>query len=641
MENTQMPTIQENEAIESLMAMRDPFAPDAAVKESGEASGRRKMVRESVSASVYATDMAGDNAGGKIAEERDKKRRQVEEDWRKAKDKKIGDEATLGDFAATQKFMSYYEPLPEPVEMFAAYVGVSIDKMAMVRKEFPRLMSSVVRHALGKVISSNKGGSYSFEEVRAKIGGKEYVVATGLNRMVAIETGPDQTTQVPSEPTLGAKTGGKKIVFALRESYTGMTLTVFAKAEADTQDFVDWITQLTKRENYLKGAKIDGQGKFLRLEKLDWDDIVLPRGVREKIETNVINLFRMEHVYLINGIPPKRGYALVGPPGTGKTLLTKVMAAKLDDVTFIWVVPSSLSYGSGSIADIYDLANELAPTIVFFEDADVYLGQRGSMESGGGILTELMNRLDGVVPVKGVVTGISSNRPEVIETALIKRPGRFDLIIELGAPDSDGRLTLLAKYFSKVKIDPSQIDELAKDQRIAAFTPNALHEVARRSILKAIEEGSYDKKTFVATVSHTNVQDALGEILDEQSTKGNYIQEDESPRIAMFRGLLESSGLQPLGESTIISESRRGTYDKVRAYFRLVAPDSISDDTLYNEPIAENDELRKIVDTIIEERGDTLADYGVRKRALRLAKKIRKSDDVTIDDLCMTLSGRQ
>jgi SpoVK/Ycf46/Vps4 family AAA+-type ATPase len=454
-----------------------------------------------------------------------------------------------------------------------------------------------------------------------------------MKNLVAVQTGPDSNSQVAAEPTLGVTDGKKKMCFALRETYDGCIITVYGKTEEDTDDFLGWLGQQVKQHNFLKKAKIDGKGAFLKLGEYTWDDIILRKGIREKIESNIMDLFRQEEVYLTNGIPPKRGFALVGPPGTGKTLLTKIMAWALKDVTFIWITPSSI-YGSGSISDFYELAQELAPTIVFFEDADVYLGQRGTMESSGGILTELMNRLDGIVPIRGVVTGLSSNRPEVLESALIRRPGRFDMVLELGPPDDEGRLKLLRKYFEKPKVSNADIEKLAADERTHGMEPCKLEEIVRRAILKAIEKGDYDKKSLIATITWQHMQDGLTEYLQEQSFRSSYVQHESHGSMTSFSEALNAAGLRPLNEQI------REEEDKIRDFVKLIAPEGLSDDDLFENPISDNEEVLDAWEEVLNDVR-MLRRFGVSRSGIRSAKKIYDNEDVTGQDVIRMLTGEE
>jgi len=643
-----MSTFQETESAEVvaearslLAAMRDgnAFDPEITIREAKggpkRLSGGSRVISEHVGASVFDAEAAGSSEGlfGRKAKNQQAHKQKVEADWKKAQGKKIGSDATMGDWVATQRFMNFYEPVPSPTEIFAAYIGVGPEKVAVVKKSYPRMMVSVLRYAVTQIAKKGRQGSYGFEDIRAKVGEKEWLVGSGMKNLVAVQTGPESISQVAAEPTLGVTDGKKKMCFALRETYNGCVITVYGQTEDDTEDFLGWLNQQVKLHNFLKKAKIDGKGEFLKLGEYTWDDIVLRKGIREKIESNVMDLFRQEEIYLTNGIPPKRGFALVGPPGTGKTLLTKIMAWALKDVTFIWITPSSI-YGSSSIGDFYELAQELAPTIVFFEDADVYLGQRGTMEASGGILTELMNRLDGIVPIRGVVTGLSSNRPEVLESALIRRPGRFDMVLELGPPDDEGRLKLLRKYFKKPNVESGAIEKLSQDERIHGMEPCKLEEIVRRSVLQAIEKGDYDKKSLVANVTWQHIQDGLAEYLKEQDFKSTYFQAESRGSMKNFSEALDSAGLTPLHEQA------REEEDRIRDFVKLIAPDGMSEEDLFDNTLADNSEALAVWEEVLDD-ARMLRRFGVKRANIRSAKKIVDNDDITGEDIIRMLTGEE
>lgn len=632
--------IAEARAMMSALKSEDAYSPGINLKESKggpvrKTGGPRKtggspLIYEHIEADIVDAEAANGVGGlsGRKVQNRAEYKKRIEEEWKKAKGKTIGNTATLEDYVAAHRHMSFYEPIPSSSDIFSSYLGISSDKMSVVNKAYPRMMVNVLRYAIHQIVKAGRDGSYGFEEIKAKIDGKEWLVGSGLKHLVAVQTGPSETVQVPHEPTLGI-TGrdGVKMCFALRLTYEGCNITVFGKDEKDTEGFLEWLGQQIKKRNFLRKAKIDGKGEFLKLTEHRWEDIVLKPGVRERVE-GIMNIFQQEDVYLTNGIPPKLGFALVGPPGTGKTLLTKIMAWALKDVTFIWMTPSSI-YGSNSIGDIYELAQELAPTIIFFEDADVYMGARGTMEASGGILTELMNRLDGIVPIKGVVTGISSNRPEVLETAMIRRPGRFDTVIELGPPNEEGRLKLLRMIFSKPDVQDEDVKKLAADERTHNMEPCKLQEVARRAIRKAIEAGKFDKKSLVATVTWQDMQDSLAEYIQEQGFEGNYIQHEYNRSLAEA---LDEAGLYPLHEQTESQEER------IRSFAKLMAPESIEEDDLFDNPIIDSDRVLKVWEDVLEDTA-MLRRLGISRKSIRAARKIVDEEDVTGSDVIRMLTG--
>ena len=141
-------------------------------------------------------------------------------------------------------------------------------------------------------------------------------------------------------------------------------------------------------------------------------------------------------------LSPPKGLLLSGPPGCGKTLLAKALAAETE-VNFISVKgPELMSMYVGEsergVREVFHKARQAAPCIVFFDEIDALAAGRGGgghQDSGvgGRVLSQLLTELDGIEELKGVLVLAATNRPDLLDPALL-RPGRFDLQLELPLP---------------------------------------------------------------------------------------------------------------------------------------------------------------------------------------------------------------
>ncbi len=151
------------------------------------------------------------------------------------------------------------------------------------------------------------------------------------------------------------------------------------------------------------------------------------------------------------GIRPSRGILLYGPPGTGKTLLAKAVA-KESEANFIQVKgPSLLSMWVGkseeAVRKVFERARQVAPCIVFFDELDSLAGKRGASDVGGSkvterVLNQVLAEMDGLEDLNDVLVIGATNRPDMLDPALL-RPGRFDRILLVNAPDETGRTEIL------------------------------------------------------------------------------------------------------------------------------------------------------------------------------------------------------
>jgi len=192
--------------------------------------------------------------------------------------------------------------------------------------------------------------------------------------------------------------------------------------------------------------------------------------LREAVEDPLLR----PELYKKVGIEPPKGVLLVGPPGTGKTLMAKAVA-NATQATFIRLVGSELvqkyiGEGARLVRELFDLAKEKAPSIVFIDELDSVGAKRLDGSTSGDrevqrTLMQLLSELDGFTPMSNVKIIGATNRPDILDDALL-RPGRFDRIVEIGLPDQDGRAEIFRIHTSYMNVsddvDPKKLAELTE-----------------------------------------------------------------------------------------------------------------------------------------------------------------------------------
>ena len=176
--------------------------------------------------------------------------------------------------------------------------------------------------------------------------------------------------------------------------------------------------------------------------------------LREAIE---LPIERPELFEAVGLVPPK-GVLLVGPPGCGKTLMAKAVAAACD-ATFIRMVGSELAQkyigeGGRLVRELFALAKDRAPSVIFLDEIDAIGAKRQDGSTSGDrevqrTLMQLLAELDGFDSLEGVSIIAATNRPDILDDALL-RPGRFDRKIEIPIPDPDGRRAILDLHLSRM-----------------------------------------------------------------------------------------------------------------------------------------------------------------------------------------------
>lgn len=178
--------------------------------------------------------------------------------------------------------------------------------------------------------------------------------------------------------------------------------------------------------------------------------------LREAVEDPLLRPELYEKV----GIEPPKGVLLVGPPGTGKTLMAKAVA-NATNATFIRLVGSELvqkyiGEGARLVRELFELAREKAPSIIFIDELDSVGAKRLDAATSGDrevqrTLMQLLAELDGFKPTGDVKIIGATNRPDILDDALL-RPGRFDRIIDVGLPDIDGRMQIFRIHTSGMNV---------------------------------------------------------------------------------------------------------------------------------------------------------------------------------------------
>lgn len=209
--------------------------------------------------------------------------------------------------------------------------------------------------------------------------------------------------------------------------------------------------------------------------KITFKDVAGIEEAKEELVEIVDFLKNPAKFTALGGRIPK-GVLLIGPPGTGKTLIAKAVAGEADRPFFSIAgsdfVEMFVGVGASRIRDMFDQAKKNAPCIIFIDEIDAVGRHRGAGIGGGHdereqTLNQLLVEMDGFDTNEGVILMAATNRPDVLDKALL-RPGRFDRRVIIGLPDIKGRYEILKVHARKIKIDPS-VDLMA----IARSTPGA------------------------------------------------------------------------------------------------------------------------------------------------------------------------
>ena len=211
--------------------------------------------------------------------------------------------------------------------------------------------------------------------------------------------------------------------------------------------------------------------------------------------TEMVDFLKQPQKYLEIGARLPKGALLVGPPGTGKTLLAKAVAGEAGVPFFSMsgseFVEMYVGVGASRVRDLFKQANAKAPCIIFIDEIDAIGRSRDTRHMGGDsereqTLNQLLSEMDGFDSSKGIIILAATNRPEVLDKALL-RPGRFDRRVVVERPDLKGREDILKVHSKDVKLDETvDLHELASvtSGSVGADLENIINEAALTAVRK-------------------------------------------------------------------------------------------------------------------------------------------------------------
>jgi transitional endoplasmic reticulum ATPase len=253
-------------------------------------------------------------------------------------------------------------------------------------------------------------------------------------------------------------------------------------------------------ENALKDVQPSAMREVqIQRPNVRWEDIGGLEEVKEELAEAIEWPLKHGELFEQADVRPPKGILLYGPPGTGKTMIAKAVAAT-SEANFISVKgPELLSKWVGesekAVREVFRKARQAAPCVVFFDELDAIAPRRGSegdAHVAERVISQMLTELDGLEDLKGVVVIGATNRPDIIDEALL-RPGRFDRILEVPPPDAQARKEILKIHTARKTLDVSvSLDRLVEmtDGMTGADIAALVNAAAMAAIKEQISAGS-------------------------------------------------------------------------------------------------------------------------------------------------------
>jgi transitional endoplasmic reticulum ATPase len=259
---------------------------------------------------------------------------------------------------------------------------------------------------------------------------------------------------------------------------------VINKLIVTRKDFMDALTEM--EPSALREV-------FVEVPNVRWEDVGGLKEVKRELMESIEWPLKYPDLFEYAGARPPKGILLYGPPGAGKTLLAKAVATECE-TNFISVKgPEIMSKWVGesekAVREIFRKARQAAPCIVFLDELDSITPRRDSGSDSNvteRIVGQLLTELDGVSALNNVIVIGATNRPDIIDTALL-RAGRFDRIVNIPLPDAEARKEIFQIYLKKKPLAKDvRIDEMVK--ATDGYTGADIEELCRRASMLAIRE---------------------------------------------------------------------------------------------------------------------------------------------------------
>jgi transitional endoplasmic reticulum ATPase len=250
---------------------------------------------------------------------------------------------------------------------------------------------------------------------------------------------------------------------------------------------------------------------FVEVPDVTWDRVGGLEDTKERLRETIQWPQEYPQVFESMDMDPAKGVLLYGPPGTGKTLLAKAVANESKSNFISIKGPELLNKYVGEsekgVREVFEKARANAPTVIFFDEIDAIAGERGRNmgDSGVGerVVSQLLSELDGIEQLEDVVVVATTNRPDLIDKALL-RPGRLDRHVHVPVPDEEARRKIFAVHTrDKPLADGVDLEWLAS--RTEGYVGADIEAVAREASMAATRE-------FIAQVDPDEIDESVGNV---------------------------------------------------------------------------------------------------------------------------------
>jgi cell division protease FtsH len=360
--------------------------------------------------------------------------------------------------------------------------------------------------------------------------------APTANRPLTAGGGPDfQTTRIPEDKDLLPLLDSHHVRYSGVPERGGAWLYLLGAIAPFALMALFWRSMMRRMQSQQGGVLAFGKSKGKVVGESDvhvrFDDVAGVEEAKEELK-EIVEFLKSPEKFTRLGAKIPKGVLLVGPPGTGKTLLARAVAGEAG-VPFYSISGSEfvemfVGVGAARVRDLFEQAQQHAPCIVFIDELDALGRSRGvnivgTNEEREQTLNQLLVEMDGFEANKGVIIMAATNRPEILDPALL-RPGRFDRQVLVDRPDRRGREQILRVHARGVKLDPN-VDLADIAARTPGFAGADLANVINEAALLAARRNH-------GAVQREDVSEAIDRVVAGLEKKSRIITPEERVRVA-------------------------------------------------------------------------------------------------------------
>lgn len=352
--------------------------------------------------------------------------------------------------------------------------------------------------------------------------------------IMEIDTGIDQSEKVAIDAQLMMKHGKTRIIATMDLGPRGccsITLEGLSAQKNELDHFAEGVMAVAEKENFYRGKRLEFNGRleFLKVDEKQWSDVILGQSIKEEIRANTIEFLKRGDEWERFGIPAKRGVLLSGEPGTGKTIICRALMTEAEGVTCILANAYRIDENE-YISTLYEIAQDLAPCLVFIEDIDLFAQERNEFGyTRGPVLISLLAEMDGVEEKKQIVTVATTNNLEMLDKAIKNRPSRFDRVVHIERLQFEERLHQVHRLCKKIPLS------LENQMHVARCADGCTPAQVQEAVFGLVVEHHGE----LSTVTHADIEHILSRLDGRHGQRLGFMPLKEPDRGAYSRNELE------------------------------------------------------------------------------------------------------